>query len=122
MKIINLLLLFLPVLGYSQVDTLPVYKSLQWGQLTYSIETKKGVSKKSFHLLDPELRVQVFETRDTLYRCPFGNSTFAPTKAKGQINSDCVFYKVVTCRTYRLYILNEKGEREYLQTDLTRIK
>ncbi len=168
MKIINLFLLFLPVLGYSQVDsiivgdnmlvgdkmfirkrpelvlyklqpdTLPTggittqsleyYNSSAWSLPKYSTETVKGKEKsyiRSEFSTSFQVHVEIYETRDTLYKCPISNFTYF--NASGLVEKSkgiegCTLDKVVTCRTYRFYIINEKGKKEYLSMDISKNK
>lgn len=153
MKLINLLLLFLPLLGYSQVDTmtmggyfcigcdstefairynryvtgdtLPTNYAPYWMQSRYSTETKKGIVKTPVQVMDSGIKVEVFETRDTIYKCPVSNMiyfTYDYNVSSKKDVSNCTLDKVVTCRTYRFYIINEEGKKEYLELDISKNK
>lgn len=128
MKLINLLLLFIPVLGFSQVDKTPLtiehYAGTTWMQSRYSTETKKGAVKTPVQVMDSGIKVEVFETRDTLYKCPVSmiSLSYFTTTEKQESFKGCTFDKVVTCRTYRFYIINEKGKKEYLELDISKNK
>ena len=142
MKLINLLLLFLPVLGYSQVreNTLTLgdpdsvitgehYPTLTrgtvWFESRYSTEIKKGAVKTPVQVMDSGIKVEVFETRDTIYNCPGDNTLFFQydynVSSKRDV-SNCTLDKIVTCRTYRFYIINEEGKKEYLELDINKNK
>lgn len=175
MKLINLLLLFLPVLGYSQVDTsnmsnvgirvdslvfgdnlfvgeklyikerpkptlyklkpdtlfsggittqnLDYYQGSSWYSYPkYSTVTKKGVAKASVQVMDSGIKVEVFETRDTLYKCPVSHIQYFDASGQQETFTSCTLDKVVTCRTYRFYIINEEGKKEYLELDISKNK
>ena len=162
MKIINLLLLFLPVLGYSQVDsiivgdnmfvgdkmytkkrpepklyklqpdtlptggitnqTLQYYNGSIWFGSKYSTETKKGAVKTPVQVMDSGIKVEVFETRDTLYKCPVSYIQYYNASGQQETFTNCTFDKVVTCRTYRFYIINEEGKKEYLELNISKNK
>lgn len=129
MKLINLLLLFIPVLGFSQVNKTPLtikhYEGTTWMESRYSTETKKGTAKTPVQVMDSGIKVEVFETRDTLYKCPVSNIiyfTYDYNISNKKDVSNCTLDKVVTCRTYRFYIINEEGKKEYLEFDINKNK
>lgn len=152
MKIIKLLLLFLPLFGYSQVDTSYLngiklsgfkpdssniivesfsavtgeYRYINpWMESRYSTETKKGAVKIPVQVMDSGIKVEVFETRDTLYKCPVSNITYFTydyNVSNRKDVRDCTLDKIVTCRTYRFYIINEEGKKEYLSMDISKNK
>ena len=177
MKLINLILLLLPLTGFSQVDTLPKYdkwieadsvitgdvkivgnKMYTWKRpeptlykmpevdtlpsglttsqdLQYyrgsnwytntSTEIKKGIVELPIQVMDSGMKVEVVETRDTVYECPYNHITYFTTNNKfaERVNySDCDLEKVITTRRYKLYIINEYGQKEYLSMQLTKTK
>ena len=140
MKILLPLLLLLPLLVQSQstkVDTIPsseittqhleYYDGTPWMQSRYSTETKKGAVKTPVQVMDSGIKVEVFETRDTLYKCRVSNMVYFSyngTMSDGNKErfDNCTLDKVVTCRTYRFYIINEEGKKEYLELDISKNK
>lgn len=138
MKLINLLLFLFPFTVYSQVnvlrnvDTIPsggittqgleYYDGTPWLQSRYSTETKKGAVKTPVQVMDSGIKVEVFETRDTLYKCPVSYIQYYNASGQQETFTNCTFDKVVTCRTYRFYIINEEGKKEYLELNISKNK
>lgn len=168
MKLINLILLLLPLTGFSQVDsivfgdskiigerlyvkkrpepklyklqpdTLPAttggittqslnyYNGTLWFNHT-TTELVKGKVETPVNVMDSGMKVEVVETRDTIYKCPYSNFTYFTSD--GSISdgnhprsSGCTLDKIVTTRHYKLYIINEYGQKEYLSMELSKQK
>ena len=142
MRLIKLILLLLPLTGFSQVtgftksnavmdvDTLPTttleyYINRPWNN--WSIETVKGKVETPVNVMDSGMKVEVVETRDTIYKCPYSNFTYFTYdynvgNTKAPRSSDCKLDKIVTTRRYKLYIINEYGQKEYLSMELSKQK
>lgn len=159
MKLINLILLLLPLTGFSQVDTMTMngyscfgcdstefvigynkfitgdtlpktttleyYLNTPWR--TYTTELVKGKVETPVNVTDSGIKVEVVETRDTIYKCPYSNITYFTSD--GSISDgnrpksgNCTLDKIVTTRRYKLYIINEYGQKEYLSVELTKQK
>lgn len=127
------------IMGYNRYvtgDTLPIrinpltleyYDGTPWMQSRYSTETKKGAVKTPVQVMDSGIKVEVFETRDTIYKCPVSNMiyfSYNGTMLNGNKErfDNCTVDKVVTCRNYRFYIINEEGKKEYLELDISKNK
>ena len=148
MKLINLLLLLLPLTGFSQVNmlrnvvadttkqdslhvfgnarTLEYYNTPRWYSGYYN-ETKKGKIETPINVMDTGLKIETVETRDTIYKCPqtYGSRVLffnADGKLEAAKEPDCTVEKIVTTRRYKLYIINEYGQKEYLSMELTKQK
>lgn len=167
MKLINLILLLLPLVGFSQVDsivygdvkiigerlyvkkrpdpklyklqpdTLPVttggittqsfnyYGGSRWYD-NWSTELHKGQVETPINVMDSGMKVEVVETRDTIYKCPYSMITltydYNVDNTKAPRSEDCKLDKIVTTRRYKLYIINEYGQKEYLSMELTKTK
>lgn len=155
MKLINLILLLLPFTGFSQVkmlrsidsltanyhslhlasnDTFKIVDEFEYKGNRYTLYTNGWVKdsvipKKRIAVLDSGMKVEVVETRDTIYNCPVkyrisyfpydGSVDWLEPK---KINPDCKLEKVITTRRYKLYIINEYGQKEYLSMELTKTK
>lgn len=178
MKLINLLFLFIPVLGMSQVDTasIPGYlcfgcdsteftkryndfvigdpngnykivkgklykKELPKPELyklpevdtlpsyyNTSTEIAKGKVETPVNVMDSGLKVEVVETRDTVYECPYSAISltyYVNTNGNKSLEPDhrnCVKKEVITTRRYKMYIINEYGQKEYLEMEITKKK
>ncbi len=114
-------------MGYNRYvtgDTLPITSNLipYWSPYRYSTETKKGTVKTPVQVMDSGIKVEVFETRDTLYKCPVSYIQYFNASGQQETFTNCTFDKVVTCRTYRFYIINEEGKKEYLSMDISKNK
>lgn len=148
MRLINLLLLLLPLTGFSQVNmlrnvvadttkqdslhvfgnarTLEYYNTPRWYSGHYN-ETKKGKIETPINVMDTGLKIETVETRDTIYKCPqtYGFTLFVYDSNSGSLKAkdpDCTVEKIVTTRRYKLYIINEYGQKEYLSMELTKQK
>lgn len=107
-------------------DTVPEYH-LNYRVSSWSTESHKGHVETPINVMDSGMKVEVVETRDTIYKCPqtYGftllayDSNSVSFKAK---DSDCTIDKIVTTRRYKLYIINEYGQKEYLSMELTKQK
>ena len=168
MKLINLILLLLPLTGFSQVDsivfgdskiigerlyvkkrpepklyklqpdTLPAttggittqslnyYRGSRWYD-NWTTELVKGKVETPVNVMDSGMKVEVVETRDTIYKCPYSNITYFTYdynvgNTKAPRSGDCKLDKIVTTRRYKLYIINEYGQKEYLSMELTKTK
>ena len=152
MKLIKLILLLLPLTGFSQVDsivfgdskiigerlyvkkrpepklyklqpdTLPTTGGITTQSLNYyggsrwydnwTTELIKGKVETPVNVMDSGMKVEVVETRDTLYKCPYSNITYftsdgSISDGKQPRSGDCKLDKIVTTRRYRLYILSD---------------
>lgn len=168
MKLINLILLLLPLTGFSQVDsivfgdskiigerlyvkkrpepklyklqpdTLPAttggittqslnyYRGSRWYD-NWTTELVKGKVETPVNVMDSGMKVEVVETRDTIYKCPmsYGSVTYFTSTGemeKSKNLTGCKLDKIVTTRRYKLYIINEYGQKEYLSMELTKTK
>lgn len=147
MKLINLLLLLLPLTGFSQVNrlknvvvdttkqdslhvfgnvrTLEYYNTPRWYSDYYN-ETKKGKIETPISVMDTGLKVETVETRDTIYKCPqtyrIYYFNFNGERESNTIDENCIVDKIVTTRRYKLYIINEYGQKEYLSMELSKVK
>ena len=77
--------------------------------------------------MDSGMKVEVVETRDTIYKCPYSNFTYFTydynvDNTKAPRSEGCKLDKIVTTRRYKLYIINEYGQKEYLSMELTKQK
>jgi len=77
--------------------------------------------------MDSGMKVEVVETRDTIYKCPYSNFTYF--NAHGNVTNgnpigagNCKLDKIVTTRRYKLYVINEYGQKEYLSMELSKTK
>ena len=167
MKLINLILLLLPLTGFSQVDSvvlgkykivgdqvytkvlpkpklykLPEVDTLPSGFTTsqdlryyggsnwydnWSTELVKGKVETPVNVMDSGMKIEVVETRDTVYNCPYSNITYftsngSISKGNRPRLGECKLEKVITTRRYKLYIINEHGQKEYLSMELTNEK
>jgi len=161
MKVINLILLLLPLTGFSQVDTMTMngyscfgcdstefvigynkfitgdtlpktttleyYLNTPWR--THTTELVKGKVETPVNVMDSGMKVEVVETRDTIYKCPLNMMSYTVQyfNASGEIENhirpnNCTLDKIVTTRRYKLYIINEYGQKEYLSMELTKQK
>lgn len=172
MKLINLILLLLPLTGFSQydkwietdsvingnvkivgnkvytwkrpepklykfpIDTLPsggittqaldYYNGTLWFKHT-TTEVVKGKVETPVNVMDSGMKVEVVETRDTIYKCLYSNFTYFTYdynvgNTKAPRSEDCTLDKIVTTRRYKLYIINEYGQKEYLSMELSKQK
>ena len=165
-EIVNLLLLLLPLTGFSQydkyieadsidtktegnkthawkrsepklytLDTLPYittsqsfnyYNGTSWGNY-WSTEEARGKVETPINVMDTGIKVETVETRDTIYTCPYSGITYFTldgnmTSGKAPRSKDCKLDKIITTRRYKLYIINEYGQKEYLNMELTKQK
>jgi len=114
-----------------KIDSIPVatfqsvWKSPWYGLPTYSTETKKGTVELPIQVMDSGIKVEVVETRDTVYHCPYNHITYFVYNGDTIVKDDftsCTQQKVITTRRYKLYIINEYGQKEYLSMELTKQK
>ncbi len=166
MKLINLILLFLPFTGFSQVDTMTMngyscfgcdstefvigynkfitgdtlltyggittqsfdyYNGTLWLGGNWSTELHKGQIETPVNIMDSGMKVEVVETRDTIYKCPYSNFTYftsdgSTSNENKPRSGNCKLDKIVTTRRYKLYVINEYGQKEYLSMELTKQK
>lgn len=123
-----------PKLYKLQPDTLPsngtTIESLKWyngnrWMNNWTTELVKGKVETPINVMDSGMKVEVVETRDTIYKCPYSNNiTFFTTTTTddGRKLIGCSVDKIVTTRRYKLYIINEYGQKEYLSMELTKTK
>lgn len=147
MKLTNLLLLLLPLTGFSQVNrlknvvvdttkqdslhvfgnvrTLEYYDTPRWYSGYYN-ETKKGKVETPINVMDTGLKIETVETRDTIYKCPQTYRIYYfnvdGERESNTIDENCIVDKIVTTRRYKLYIINEYGQKEYLSMELSKQK
>jgi hypothetical protein len=124
-----------PKLYKLQPDTFPDYRSITttphripyYGESSWlhTTELVKGKVETPINVIDSGMKVEVVETRDTIYKCPYSNNiTFFTTTVTddGRKLLGCTVDKIVTNRRYKLYIINEYGQKEYLSMELTKQK
>lgn len=91
-------------------------------------ETVKGKVEIPINVMDSGLKVEVVETRDTVYRCPYHyNYNVQYFNNNGEIENhnksdNCKLDKIITVRRYKLYVINEYGQKEYLSMELSKVK
>lgn len=116
-------------------DTLPTSLQISSQDLRYyggstwynntSTEIKKGTVELPVQVMDSGMKVEVVETRDTVYHCPYDHITYFVYNGKTIVKDDFTSYtqqKVITTRRYKLYIINEYGQKEYLSMELSKTK
>ena len=106
-----------------KTTTLEYYLNTPWR--THTTELVKGKVETPVNVMDSGMKVEVVETRDTIYKCPYSNNiTFFTTTTTddGRKMIGCSVDKIVTTRRYKLYIINEYGQKEYLSMELTKQK
>jgi len=113
------------------VDTLPKTTTLEYylntPWYTHTTELIKGKVETPVNVMDSGMKVEVVETRDTIYKCPYSNFTYFTydynvDNTKVTKSENCKLDKIVTTRRYKLYIINEYGQKEYLSMELTKQK
>lgn len=102
------------------------YHGSSWYSGYYN-ETKKGIVETPINVMDTGLKIETVETRDTIYKCPqtYGFTLFVYDSNSGSLKAkdpDCTVEKIVTTRRYKLYIINEYGQKEYLSMEITKQK
>lgn len=119
-----------------QPDTLPVVGSTslpsnyfnRWPNHYTSTEIAKGKVETPVNVMDSGLKVEVVETRDTVYECPYSAISltyYVNTNGNKSLEPDhrnCVKKEVITTRRYKMYIINEYGQKEYLEMEITKKK
>lgn len=103
------------------------YNATQW--LNHVTETVRGKVETPINVMDSGMKVEVVETRDTIYKCPLNSTNYAIQyfNVNGEIENhlkpnNCVVDKIITTRRYKLYIINEYGQKEYLKTEFGIVK
>lgn len=105
-------------------DSVLYYGGSSWYD-NWTTEVVKGKVETPVNVMDSGMKVEVVETRDTIYKCPYSNSiTFFTTTTTddGRKMIGCSVDKIVTTRRYKLYIINEYGQKEYLSMELSKVK
>ncbi len=103
-----------------KTTTLEYYLNTPWR--THTTELVKGKIETPVNVMDSGMKVEVVETRDTIYKCPYSNITYftydgSISDSNRPRSSDCKLDKIVTTRRYKLYIINEYGQKEYLSVE-----
>jgi len=82
-----------------------------------------------FSMRQCEQPQEVVETRDTIYKCPLNMNSYTvqyfntSDEIENHIRpNNCTLDKIVTTRRYKLYIINEYGQKEYLSMELSKTK
>jgi len=95
----------------------------------WTTEVVKGKVETPVNVMDSGMKVEVVETRDTIYKCPLNMNSYTVQyfNTKGEIENhirpnNCTLNKIVTTRRYKLYIINEYGQKEYLSMEITKQK
>lgn len=106
--------------------TLEYHHGTSWYSNYYS-ESKKGSVETPINVMDTGLKIEVVETRDTIYKCPqtYGITLLVYDSNSGSLkvkDPDCTVEKIVTTRRYKLYIINEYGQKEYLSIEFNKQK
>jgi len=112
--------------GYSQIDSSYLNGDVKTSKLVdyhatwntfpvYKTKIVEGNTKTPIQVMDSGIKVEVFESRDTLYNCPTTGFTYYLNNGEMvSLLNGCKFDKVITTRRYKMYVINEEGKKEYL--------
>lgn len=108
---------------YIRLNSLNYYGGSRWYD-NWTTELVKGEVETPVNVMDSGMKVEVVETRDTIYKCPLNMNSYTVQyfNAKGEIENhirpnNCTLDEIVTTRRYKLYIINEYGQKEYLSME-----
>lgn len=114
-----------PTYGITTSKSLDYYNGTLWYNGSYN-ETRKGSVETPINVMDTGLKIETVETRDTVYKCPLAYRiqylNVDGKRESNTIDENCIVDKIVTTRRYKLYIINEYGQKEYLSMELTKQK